>query len=101
MKPKNKLQKQVVEASKTLPKLTKMQIQWGYDHVIQYVGRRTEKGIVTCTKCGHTWQGMGELANTLLGCECPNCKSKLIAKTTKKRTFDDSYYMNIITKAIK
>jgi len=39
---------------------------------------------------------MGELANTLLGCECPHCKSKLIVKTTKKRTFDDSYYMNII-----
>jgi DNA-directed RNA polymerase subunit RPC12/RpoP len=97
MKPKNKLQKAVVEASKTLPKLTKTQIQWGYDHVIQYVGRRTDKGIITCTKCGHSWEGMGELANTLLGCECPNCKSKLIVKTTKKRTFDDSYYMNIIT----
>lgn len=97
MKPKNKLQKKVVEASRTLPKLTKTQVQWGYDNVIQYVGRRTEKGIVTCSKCGHSFQGMGELANTLLGCECPNCQSKLIVKTTKKRTFDDSYYMNIIT----
>ena len=97
MKLKNKLQKQVVEASRTLPKLTKAQIQWGYDHAIQYVGRRTEKGIVACSKCGHSFQGMGELANTLLGCECPNCQSKLIVKTTKKRTFDDSYYMNIIT----
>ena len=97
MKPKNKLQKQVVEASKTLPKLTKKQIQWGYDHAIQYVGRRTDKGMITCTKCGHSFEGMGELANTLLGCECPNCQSKLIVKTTKKRTFDDSYYMNIIT----
>ncbi|EGK04387.1 PcfJ domain-containing protein, partial [Dysgonomonas mossii] len=94
---KNKLQKQVVEASKSLPKLTKTQIQWGYDHVIQYVGRRTDKGIITCTKCGHSWEGMGELAITLLDCECPNCQSKLIVKTTKKRTFDDSYYMNIIT----
>lgn len=97
MKPKNKLQKQVVEASKTLPKLTKKQIQWGYDHAIQYVGRRTDKGMITCTKCGHSFEGMGELAISLLGCECPNCKSKLIVKTTKKRTFDDSYYMNIIT----
>lgn len=96
MKPKNKLQKQVVEASKTLSQLTKNQIQWGYDHAIQYVGRRSNKGIITCTKCGRTFQGMGELANTLLGCECPNCQSKLIVKTTKKRTFDDSFYMNII-----
>ena len=97
MKPKNKLQKQVLEASKTLPKLTKGQIQWGYDHVIQYVGRRTDKGTITCTKCGHSFEGMGELAISLLGCECPNCQSKLIVKTTKKRTFDDSYYLNIIT----
>mgnify|MGYP000950528748 CR=1 FL=1 len=89
MKPKNKLQKQVVEASRTLPKLTKKQIQWGYNHAIQYVGRRTDKGMIT--------EGMGELAITLLGCECPNCQSKLIVKTTKKRTFDDSYYLNIIT----
>ena len=97
MKPKNKLQKQVVEASRTLPKLTKKQIKWGYDHVIQYVGRRTDKGMITCTKCGHSFEGMGELAIRLLGCECPNCESKLIVKTSKKRTFDDSYYLNIIT----
>lgn len=97
MKPKNKLQKQVVEASRTLPKLTKKQIKWGYDHVIQYVGRRTDKGRITCTKCGHSFEGMGELAISLLGCECPSCQSKLIVKTTKKRTFDDSYYLNIIT----
>jgi len=97
MKPKNKFQKQVVEASKTLPKLTDTQIKWGYDNAIQYVGQRSKKGIITCTKCTHSWQGEGELINTLLGCECPNCKSKLIVKTSQKRAFDDSYYMTVIT----
>jgi len=97
MKPKNKFQKQVVEASKTLPKLTKKQIEWGYDNAIQYVGQRSKKGVIICTKCSHKWQGEGELINTLLGCECPNCKSKLIVKTSQKRTFDDSYYMTVIT----
>ena len=97
MKPKNKFQKQVVEASKTLPKLTDTQIKWGYDNAIQYVGQRTKKGVITCAKCSHKWQGMGELINTLLGCECPNCKSKLIVKTSQKRAFDDSYYMTVIT----
>lgn len=97
MKPKTKFQKQVVEASTTLPKLTDTQIKWGYDNAIQYVGQRTEKGIITCTKCSHSWEGMGELAITLLGFECPNCKTKLIVKTSRKRTFDDSYYMTIIT----
>lgn len=96
MKPKNKFQQRIVEASKTLPTLTKEQIQWGYDNAIQYVGRRTDKGIITCTKCGHLWKGMGELATTLLGCDCPNCESKLIVKTSRKRVFDDSYYMTVI-----
>ncbi|PXV68739.1 hypothetical protein CLV62_1011, partial [Dysgonomonas alginatilytica] len=34
MKPKNKFQQQIVEASKTLPSITKEQIQWGYDNAI-------------------------------------------------------------------
>ena len=96
MKPKNKFQQQIVEASKTLPSITKEQIQWGYDNAISYVGQRTKKGKITCCKCSHSWQGMGELINTLLGCECPNCKSKLIVKTSQKRSFNDSYYMTVI-----
>ena len=97
MKPKNKFQQQIVEVSKTLPAITQKQIQWGYDNAIQYIGQRTKKGKITCTKCGYSWQGMGELINTLLGCDCPNCKSKLIVKTTQKQTLGDSYYMTIIT----
>lgn len=97
MKPKNKFQQQVVEASKTLPALTQKQIQWGYDNAIEHIGRRAEKGIITCTKCGHSWQGAGYLVATLTDCNCPNCKAKLTVKTTKKRVFNGSYYMTIIT----
>lgn len=57
MKPRNKLQQQIVEASKTLPSISHEQIQWGYDNAIQYVGQRTKKGKITCCKCGHAWQG--------------------------------------------
>ena len=97
MKPQNKFQQRAVEASKHLPKLTQEQIQWAYDNVIEHIGQRSKKGIITCTKCGHSWQGEGELINTLLGCDCPNCKTKLEVKTTQKRVFDGSYYMTIIT----
>lgn len=99
MKPKNKFQSQIVEASKTLPSIMQDMIQWGYDNAISYVGQRNKKGKITCCKCGHSWQGMGELINSLLGCECcecPNCKSKLIVKTSQKRSFSDSYYMTVI-----
>jgi DNA-directed RNA polymerase subunit RPC12/RpoP/putative sterol carrier protein len=96
MKPKNEFQQQVVEASKTLLAITNEQIQWGYDNAIEYFGYRSKKGVVTCSKCGHSWQGEGELITTLLGCDCPNCKSKLTIKATAKRTFNDSYYMTVI-----
>lgn len=96
MKPKNRFQQQVVEASKTLPAITKEQVQWGYDNAIEFLGYRSKKGIITCSKCGHSWQGEGELITTILGCDCPNCKSKLTVKATAKRTFNDSYYMTVI-----
>lgn len=97
MKPQNKFQKQVVEASKTLPKLTKEQIEWGYENGIDHIGRRTDKGVITCTKCGHSWQGAGYLVATLTDCNCPNCNTKLKVETTKKRTFNARYYMTVVT----
>jgi len=97
MKPQNKFQKQVVEASKTLPKLTNKQIEWGYNNGIDHIGHRTEKGVMTCTKCGHSWQGDGYLVAILTDCNCPNCNTKLKVETTKKRTFSSLYYMTVIT----
>ena len=97
MKPQNKFQQQAVEASKTLPKLTKEQIQWGYANAIEHIGHRTEKGIMTCTKCGHSWQGAGYLVAILTDCNCPDCNTKLKVETTKKRRFNTRWYMTIIT----
>ena len=97
MKPKNKFQQRVVEASKKLPKLTKEQIEWSKNNVIEHIGRRTDKGKITCTKCGHSWQGVGYLVDTLTDCDCPNCKAKLKVKTTNKRVFRTNYYMTMIT----
>ena len=97
MKPQNKFQAQVLEASKTLPKLTKEQTQWGYENGIDHIGRRTDKGVITCTNCGHSWQGAGYLVETLTDCHCPNCNTKLTVETSKKRTFNARYYMTAIT----
>lgn len=83
--------------SKTLPKLTKEQVEWGYENGIDHIGHRTEKGIITCTKCGYSWQGAGYLVATLTDCNCPNCNTKLKVETTKKRRFDSRYYMTVIT----
>jgi len=97
MKPQNKFQKRVVKASRTLPALTEAQIQWGYDNAVEHIGQRTGKGVITCTKCGHSWQGGGHLLNVLLGNDCPQCKAKLNVETTKKRIFNKRWYMTVIT----
>ena len=99
MKPRNKLQKRIVEVSGQLAPATDTQIQWAHEHCFEHIGRRTSKGVITCTKCGHSWQGeRGELVNTLLGCECPRCHAKLSVKTTRKRVFKKIDYFCIITK---
>lgn len=98
MKPQNKFQKQVVEASRKLPKLTPAQIQWGYDHAIEYKGRRTSKGVITCTRCGHSWKSMDcMLSDTMLGNECPHCHTQLKIEITRKMTFKDQAYFTVIT----
>jgi len=97
MKPKNKLQKQVFEASKKLPSITKVQKEWAYQHCIEHTGCRTKKGIITCLECGHAWQGCGELIDNLLEAECPVCSAKLYIKTTRKRVFKQTEYLCIVT----
>ena len=53
MKPRNKFQQKAVEASKKLPPLTPAQERWAYTKVIESVGQRTRKGVVTCLDCGN------------------------------------------------
>ena len=97
MKPRNKFQQRIVEASKKLPKLTKEQIEWSKNNVIEHIGRRNDKGKIICTKCTHSWHREDELICTLIGSNCPNCNAKLAIKTTNKRVFITNYYMTIIT----
>ena len=97
MKPRNKFQQRIVEASKKLLRLTKEQIEWSKHNVIEHIGRRNDKGKITCTKCTHSWQREDELICTLIGSDCPNCNAKLVVKTTNKRVFRTNYYMTIIT----
>ncbi|MFV0588012.1 PcfJ domain-containing protein [Bacteroides reticulotermitis] len=97
MKPRNKFQQRIVEASKKLTALTDEQIEWSKNNVIGHLGRRNNKGKITCTNCTHSWQGISHLIDTLTDCECPNCKAKLKVKTTNKRVFRTNYYMTIIT----
>lgn len=99
MKPRTKLQRTIAQASRKLPPLTPAQIQWGYKHCIEHIGRCTSKGMITCTECGHTWRSRdSELADTMIGGVCPACGTRLKIETTRRRTFYDYEYLCIVTR---
>lgn len=97
MKPRTKIQKEVMHLSKRLPKITEVQRQYAFHHSFEHIGRRSAKGIITCGECGHQWQGNGALADTLCGCTCPHCGMELKVHTTRKRVFKENEYFSIIT----
>lgn len=93
MKPKNKFQQQVLAASRKLPPISKVQINWAYLNCLLHIGRRTAKGIVSCLECGHEW------TDKTVGkhCICPHCHSKLQIADTRKSVFKQYEYFCIIT----
>lgn len=98
MKPRNKFQRVVVEVSKKLPPITQEQIQWGYTHAVEKVAYLSGiKGKLTCSQCGHTWNGNEDARKPSKHRTCPNCHTKLSVRQRNRRPFDDSYYMNIVT----
>ena len=97
MKPRTTLQKEIIRLSATLPKLTNAQRTYALRHCFKHYGRRTTKGVITCTECGHAWKSGHSLADTLYGCTCPNCGTALEITDTRKRVFKDIEYFSIIT----
>ena len=97
MKPKTPIQKEIIRLSATLPELTSAQRTYALRHCFKHYGRRTAKGVITCTECGHAWKSGHSLADTLCGCTCPNCGTALEIKDTRKRVFTDNEYFSIIT----
>ena len=97
MKPKTAIQKEIIRLSATLPGLTNAQRTYAFRYCFKHYGRRTAKGITTCTECGHAWKSGHTLADTLCGCTCPNCGTALEVMDTRKRVFTDNEYFSIIT----
>lgn len=66
MKPKTALQKQVAALSATLHPITATQEKWAYRHCFEHFAYRTNSGTMTCSDCGHVWQGEKAIFATLL-----------------------------------
>jgi DNA-directed RNA polymerase subunit RPC12/RpoP len=93
MKPKTKFQKQIFEADKTLPRITKTQVKWAYLNCFERIGRRTKKGVISCLECGHSWTD----TTVEKQCVCPRCGAKLTITDTRKQVFNQCEYFCIVT----
>ncbi len=97
MKPRTRIQKEVARLSRRLPAISETQKAYAYRHCFKHFGRRTAKGIIHCTECGHSWKGGHTLADTICGCKCPHCGMELEVLDTRKRVFGYNEYFSIIT----
>lgn len=93
MKPRTKLQKEVVAISKQLPSITEKQQKYAISHCFEHIGRKLKSGAITCLECGHTWTDKEASGK----CSCPHCGTKLKIQETQKRTFSQSEYFGIMT----
>ncbi|MCD8193556.1 MAG: PcfJ domain-containing protein [Tannerellaceae bacterium] len=97
MKPKTKLQKQVIELSQQLPSITVEQKEWAFRYCFEHKGYKTKKGIA-CLDCGHRWKDSNhELLIKIDGCTCPKCGTKLQVLETRKRKDRQDAYFGIVT----
>lgn len=97
MKPKTQIQIEVARLSRRLPHITEAQKKHAFRHCFDHIGRRSAKGVISCTECGHSWQGDGALADSLCGCTCPHCGAELKILQTRKRVFRAISYYSVIT----
>ncbi|MDY5812916.1 MAG: PcfJ domain-containing protein [Bacteroides sp.] len=96
MKPKTKIQKEVVELSNQLPTMTSAQKEWAFRHCFKHFAIRRGNGTNTCSECGHSWKSTHILADAVCGCNCPHCGMKLEIMPSRKFVFQDEGYMGIV-----
>ena len=53
MKPRTRIQKEVVRLSSGLPELTDKQKAYAFEHCFKHHAYRTKGGTITCSECGH------------------------------------------------
>ena len=105
MKPKTKLQREVVNLSqKHLPEINEQQKKYANKHALDHVAIVYKSGKANCMECGHQWK-----VEKLFDCPkwhrdilkeyttCPSCKTKLKVKGSQQRTYSDYSSFGIIT----
>lgn len=101
MKPKTKLEKQVVSLSGKLKPVSEKQLSWGYDHCLEKKAVVTSK-VAYCLECGDSWDHKGTLKKgnvpvNLRSIICQCCGKPLKILQSKARSFKQCRYLGIMT----
>lgn len=95
MRPRNKLQRMVVENLKKLPQLSDYQKKQVEKHIIPHIAKLSSKGEYTCMDCGKSWKSDKNNANVIT---CPHCSAKLTVEKDRKRKIVYRDYFAIVTR---
>jgi DNA-directed RNA polymerase subunit RPC12/RpoP len=91
MKPKTALQKQIVELSSQLPKITAEQEKYSSEKSFLKWGV-ISRGKNNCLECAHIWKEDKPKAKVI----CPNCNSKLKMYEENKVLFEEREYFSVL-----
>lgn len=92
MKPKTKVQKQVVEYSAKLPPLTPYQRRLAIRNTSPHLAKLSSKGQYTCLECAYTWKG-----SEMTKVTCPHCGYMLDVNKSRQYRFHEKFYFAVIT----
>lgn len=94
MKPRNSFEQQIEKAGRALRPITARQIWRAFDRCVVRYGRRTTKGVITCTECGHVWTDKTARKH----CTCPACHTRLTVDNDHlRRTYGMADYALFMT----
>lgn len=99
MKPKTRIQIEVDRLSRTVPSLTRTQLNWARERLFPFNVYKT-KHEATCLTCGHRWTdhtSKDTLLHSIGGYTCPKCKRELTPLSGMERTTFTREYATMIT----
>jgi DNA-directed RNA polymerase subunit RPC12/RpoP len=89
MKPKSKLQVDVISKSQELHRLNHLILPWAVKSCLKHVGYATKNRVI-CMDCGEKFSS--EIVKNKKA-KCPNCKTKLEIQKSQSRTFEQKIFV--------
>ena len=98
MKPKTKLQAEIVRLDKKTVTLKVRHKKWARSECLPHRATRLKSGRMTCLDCAHVWQSKMKVGwhDQIIDQKCPNCKVQLEVLNTLKSVYKEDKYFTTI-----